>query len=651
MENQFSKVWLDEKHLKIERDMFGNAMINPLLASKILNSVRKIVNIVHGNSKYEVVFNDSEQSGYISYSKNKIVLSSALMRKINEYPIYDIVDIETGLALHESAHAEYTFNSKYLDAVQQYTELEHTINNILEDAIIEEIVSNDYPGYRQYFLKLRGYYFKQNSIKQTNNKLADRINEFLIGLRYPGDTIIRDKLAKEAIEVVNEVLLYDNEILKNVDRVDLTEEVYNILTRDIKKDENEKEDDDSNDDSDNEENSGDESNDNTNNDDSNSNESGKGNESKNKKQSKSSKLSKREKRKIDLTPSEIGGALGDFLNKEKENKEDKLSDKEKALINSILNENVEEDEYGIPSGSKFKTTTSIPIITETHVRKYNENKTLMNKYITKFRNKFADANTAYKETAYGLQSGILDEDSIYSAKYNRNIFMNNTITNMKRTKDIDIAFVIDNSGSMDSQLSWNDNIRRIDAAKQLCTLFVEALSPIKSVNTWVLGFQTTEAYMAEKSRNGGGGYNIYAEASYEERISMRNSTNLIKAYSPHHKTKAGISSLTANGLTPEYQALIRTKDILFKEGRKDSKKVIIMLTDGEPGDSRFSMGSQIKLIREEIKKCEKKNITLIHLALTVNADKTPYKNKISWNNKGFDSLIDSFIKTLKKEIK
>ena len=183
----YSDTWLKEKDINIDLKSINSDMVNPLAAVKILNAVKKIVGIVHGNNKYEVIFNGQEETAYIDYGKQTIVLTSQLLKNpINGYSLYDIIDIEAGLALHESGHAEYTPNpitNKEMYA-RMDSQLKHQIHNIIEDTVMEQIVSNDFPGYEAYFLKLRNHYFKNDAIEKSDNDNMNRVNEFLIGLRY-----------------------------------------------------------------------------------------------------------------------------------------------------------------------------------------------------------------------------------------------------------------------------------------------------------------------------------------------------------------------------------------------------------------------------------------------------------------------------------
>ncbi len=623
MNDVFSNSWLDQKHFK--ENLNRGQIVNPITASKILNSVSKIVNIVHGNNKYQVIFKGQEETGYINYLKKQIVISTSLLKNPGKYSIYDIVDIETGLALHESGHAEYTFSKKLMNEMNNFTELEHHIHNILEDAIMEKIVSNDYPGYEGYFIKLRSHYFKNNKIEKTGNILSDRVNELLIGLRYPGDTIIYDDKVKKSLNIVNDLMELPNEQLKNVDRVQLMRDILKILTSD-----NDKEKDKNNtnyeyDDYDDYDDDNDrnciptESNDET-------------------EQDSNSPISWSD-------AEDLMGELKQFLDSVRQENNSSLSNDELNLLNSFLEEDCLEEEYET-SYNKFEVVTCTPKIFIEDIKRYNTSKQRIKKHIMKFRNKFSDANTVYKQNAYGLQSGMLDEDNLYSAKYNRNIFMNNIISNVSRTKNIDIAFTIDCSGSMFANL--DRKISRIEAARDLCTLFVEALEPINSINTWVFGFKPSLEYICEKSKKEDN--IIYSsDFSESERDRLNKSTHLIRAYSPKDRKKFGIGAIRAGGSTPEYEGLSKTVDILLKESRKDSKKVVVMLTDGDPMSDTFGYFTEIKLIEEKLRECEKKGITVIHLALTSEAEKTPYKHKIKWD-KGYESLIDSFLKMLKKQI-
>lgn len=626
----YSDTWLKEQDLDIDLKSTKSDMVNPIAAVKILNAVKKIVGIVHGNNKYEVIFNGQEDTAYIDYSKQTIVLTSQLLKNpINGYSLYDIIDIEAGLALHESGHAEYTpspiTNTKMYERMNSY--LKHQLFNIIEDTIMEQIVSNDFPGYEAYFLKLRNHYFKNDTIEKSDNDNMNRINEFLIGLRYTGKAKLYDPLSIKAVNLIKSYLTLPNKKLKQVDRVELMQQVHDLIMVTGNKQDNKQNDNDQNNDQ--------------NNDFDNSNQAGSSNQTSNKCDSSSDAINDMD---------DITGDLKEFIEQQRQERFDKLNKEESALINSIVEDEFEDDEIEVTAKKSFTVTTCKPKVLQQDVCEYNKSLKEMKKYISKFRNKFADANTVYRQNAYGLQSGYLDEDNLYSAKFNRNIFMNNVITTKSRTKNIDIAFVIDCSGSMFAPLSNNGSKLRYEAARDLAVLFTEALQPINSINTWVFGFQTSTGYLDEKLRRNGAGISANC-LPLDERTKLRHSATLIKLYSPDMKTKHAIGYLNPDGFTPEYEGLCETIKQLQNNGNKENKKVIVMLTDGEPNSTLLSGASQRTLLKKKIQECKKKDITLIHLALTSEAENTPYENKVKWNSTlGYKGLIDGFIKMLQQQI-
>lgn len=687
----YSDLWLHQKDVNIDLRSTNN-VVNPIAAVKILNAVKKIVNIVHGNNKYEVIFNGQEETAYINYKKKAIVITSQLLKNPDsKYSLYDIIDIETGLALHESGHAEYTPNPMDKKNEEAYntirSNIKANIHNIIEDCIMEKIVAKDFPGYEAYFIKLRNHYFKNDHIQVSGNDNADRINEFLIGLRYTGKAKLYDPLAIKAVELINSVIDLPVEELKKVDRIELTHKVYDLIilpeTNNFGKsnfpqvrvvsigsgdedddgeygdyDENSPTiiifDEDNVDDSDENENEEDDENININEENNSESENQENEEKQKSNESDSnggsgSNTNQEVEEDYDLSNQEIGGDLEDYLKQIQRENESKLDDNENTLINNIIEEDFSENEM-VDFGRKFTVTTCKPKIIPTDVDVYKRSLKRVNKLIMKFRNKFSDANTVYRQNAYGLSRGNLDEDSLYSAKYNRNIFMNNVVTTMSRTKNIDIAFTIDCSGSMWEELDNKNRIKRYEAARDLAILFTEALAPINSINTWVFGFQESTDYLCHQLRRSDSKVSIY-DLPEEEREKLYYGTQLITLYSPNMKTKHAIGSLRCDGYTPEYEGLSETINVLNKQGRRDSKKVVVMLTDGGPYSNVFGTYDQCSLIKDKLKECKKKNITVIHLALTHEAESTPYENKVKWKAKeGYEGLVDGFIKTLQKQI-
>lgn len=636
----YSDTWLKEKDVNADLITKNSGIVNPIVAIKILNAVKKIVGIVHGNNKYEVMFNGQEESAYIDYSKKIIVLTSTLLKNNNKnYSLYDIIDIEAGLALHESGHAEYTPNPLQKENEQLYkrinSNIKHNIHNIIEDAVMEAIVSNDFPGYAAYFIKLRNHYFQNPSIEKCENENINRINEFLIGLRYTKKAELNDPLAIKAVELVKKFLLLPNEELKKLDRVELTQQVYDlIIIENNNKNNNNK---------------------NNNNNFGNSSCDSSGNSSNNSDDSNSNNIELGDDEDYcevvyDLSNDEISGELKELIKKQFLEQNSKLDKNETTLIDSMLDEGFEENELETSNNKKYTVITCKPKVIPNDISKYNKSLQNMRRLIFKFRNKFSDANTIYKQNSYGLSRGNLDEDSLYSAKYNRNIFMNNTVNMTSRTKNIDIAFTIDCSGSMFACIDQNSARKRYEATRDLAVLFTEALAPINSINTWVFGFQESYDYISNQLIRKNSSVMI-KDLPDEERYKLHDSTHLIQLYSPNMKTKYAIGSLSYGGFTPEYEGLTETINILQRQGKKENKKIIVMLTDGSPHSSLFTERYQKQLLTKKIQECKKKDITIIHLALTTEAEFTPYENKVKWDSqKGYDGLVDGFTKMLQKLI-
>lgn len=652
----YSNVWLDSKHF--EEDLTTSGFINPISINKILTAIKKVVSIIHGKNNYVVVFNGQENSGYINFNDKKIVLSTNIIKnEYKKYSIYELVDLETGLALHEAGHAEYTerFSRKLL----KLNNIEHNVFNIIEDCLMEHIVSMEYPGFSKYFLKLREYYFKEPKIEQTDNKLANRMNELLIGLRYPGDTIIVDEVSKECIRIIEEAKLNPN--LKNIDRVELAKQITHLIVKDLQNDDDKQQ-----------------SNNNANGSENDSSTSGKNNGSNDRGINSNNNIKDSEDidnsydnndtnssitikgaddtgngfSNPDFSDDEfISNELKKFLKQKRIEKDSSLTPEEALILDSLSNENFEENPNS-DFDCKVNISSCVPIITNDNIREYKEIKSRINKYTTLFRNKLADANTIYRVNAYNLQSGSLDEDSLYSAKYNRNIFMNNIVTNVSRTKNLDIAFLIDCSGSMSNGLFSGMN--RLDVAKDLCSLFVESLETIRSVNTWAFGFKDLLSYLRDKELTCNTNAALYnSRIPSEERSKLITTTQLINVYSPTNRNKNRIATLVSNGSTPEYEALTGVIDLLKKNGRRDSKKIIVLLTDGEPSSIALGRTSQRNLIRKRLSKCEKEGIVINHIAITDESSKSSaYKNKILWNdNNSYKKVVENFIKLLNSQLR
>lgn len=588
---------------------------DPDILAKILSSIKKFVNIVNDKNDYVVIFDEQENSGYINYGNKKIVISSKLVvNSPNDYTIYDVVDILTGITLHESGHAKFSKKfkkSSIENSLLVNNGLFFSLYNIVEDAIIEKLVSTVYPGYENYFIKTRKHYF-DNELILTDSEISNILNDFLLGIRCADDYKIKYEEVRNVIDDIKNILELPINKLRNVNRIEICKTIYDkLFPREAEKPEAAEK----------------------------SGEIEKSEEMKNNFDNIDlgkieSELSSFEQPNIDDL---IGGNLKDFIDEKKSEKKSKLD----LNIIKEINSNLLTDEKAVYKEKEFKVIESNAKSKKNinvAKKEYKENYKEVKNFISLFRNNIQFANTPYKVNCYNLQSGVIDEDNLYSAKYNTKIFKNTLINIKCRTNDIDLAFVIDHSRSMISgHMIKMGGINRITLARRLCILFIEALKDIQSINTFVYGFQRYSTFNGDIND-----------------IDFQNSSNvrLFNMYSPKNRNKHSLFFVQPESITPEYEALCGMWEILKHNGNKN-KKVIIMLTDGLPLSSVFDNEESIEKIKEKIKQINKQNGEVIHLELNsiFTGMEKIYNHSIKWkNDTDYKTYIKQFLKELNKII-
>ncbi|RYD02281.1 hypothetical protein N752_26060 [Desulforamulus aquiferis] len=162
-----------------------------------------------------------------------------------------------------------------------------------------------------------------------------------------------------------------------------------------------------------------------------------------------------------------------------------------------------------------------PVIDEGAAERYELARTVVKPFIIRLRNRLSWANTRQVINQYNLPSGELDEDSLYQAYYSNKLFKQTEVINT-RTRNMDIGLLIDTSASMVYPAA--EGISRVELARNLAVLFLEALEPVDSVKTWIFGFN------------------------------LKVAVNMTELYSPTLTSKARIGMTGAEGTTPEGSA-------------------------------------------------------------------------------------------------
>jgi len=541
-------------HDKDERNAYKLAVV--------LNAVARVVDIVHGKKKFKVHF--ASDKIVTDLSKNIITLSAEpVLNPPSGFSFSDSIDVITGMALHEAAHARFSSEEFYKEIPGN--PFIGAVRNLAEDIYVENLTTLLYPGYRQYFIKYRYYqydlgkkhppdiYFENSMHYELNKRTMDLILTFRSTINYQSDS----KRVQKAAEMMRKLLFvndFDRLIKVNVRQVALN--VYNWLVGNIVQ--------------------------------------------------------------HDIAYVKSVDIIERY---NEENQPDKnkqtISDDLQQMVNSIREEEVQVINTGDISKSAGLGENALPPvivtfrkpkITKDAVRLYNKSKTDVNQYIIRLKNQLSWANTKQVINTYALPNGDLDQDALYASAFSNRVFKQTEIIDTC-TRKLDIALLIDCSSSMISKV--DENKTRLELARNIAVLFVEAMEAVDSVNTWVFGF------------------------------SQNMSTDITELYSPKDLRKHRIGAIKADGTTPEGSALKYCSAKLFFEGRPFVPKVFIVLADGNPNPGRES-----KMVKEQVRRITNMGFRLIHIAISDRAVPYGYKHSISWSD--YYTIVKQFSKMLKQ---
>lgn len=120
------------------------------------------------------------------------IFVSAVALADDKIALGDGIDITTGFALHEASHAQYS--EKNFHAIDQPTRLEPlavvgNLFNIAEDARIETLTSEVFPGFEGYFEKTLGYmwdeFVRDAAPHAWGPDISTKLNAIVCSVRWP----------------------------------------------------------------------------------------------------------------------------------------------------------------------------------------------------------------------------------------------------------------------------------------------------------------------------------------------------------------------------------------------------------------------------------------------------------------------------------
>ncbi len=229
----------DEYSRWLYNDYYCEAMLSDnLMLIKELNDIIVQLNLkettkIYINSKEKTAYTDGEN----------IVLSKAMIP--DNISDFNKLDILLGAFLHECSHCLYTDFNNVICGNTNEELLKHEIQNIIEDEIIEEKISNNHPGYSNFLSQIKKYLFSKKIDKMLESKPDNILDEilglFFLVIRYPNrikEYIDKSSNKEKLEEVFNKIYqcLLNNGIFKTKSYFSVTHktkkasnEVYEIL--------------------------------------------------------------------------------------------------------------------------------------------------------------------------------------------------------------------------------------------------------------------------------------------------------------------------------------------------------------------------------------------------------------------------------------
>lgn len=538
----------------------------------ILNAVARVVDIVHGRNRYKVNF--TSKNMVTDYSQGFITLSAEpIIHPPSGFSLANSVDVLTGMALHEAAHAQ--FSDKEFFTEIPGNPFMGAVRNLVEDLYIEKLTVLLYPGYNGYFLKHRHYIFdlgkthppEISGANPMHIELNTRTADLILMLRSTTDYQSKIPRVHKAVDFIKRALdVKKFEHLQKVNSRGLAMRVYdelfgNIVQHDIAF-------------------------------------------------VKPVSIVDQYSNKYNAPSDNTGNGNGN------NNGKTTISENMQQMVQNLRQEEVNVANMDELNGASYSNPDlppppmvifRKPVISETAPERYSKARSEIAPHIIRLRNKLSWANTRQVINQYGLPSGELDQDSLYQIPYSNKVFSRTQVVET-RTRNLDMGLLIDCSSSMTAKI--NDGVTRLDLSLNLASLFVEAMEPINSVQTWVFGF------------------------------SQKVLVDITELYSPSLTTKNRLGTIQADGTTPEGSALKYCAARLISQGRHLVPKVLIVLADGNPNPGR-----EKALVKEQARRLQNMGCKLIHISISEQVTPYGYQHSIPWSD--YYTVISHFGKTLR----
>lgn len=172
------------------------------VALRAINTTVQVVNDTGKRFRVSLASEDSASApmSYTSFSDLEVVVSPQALLDTSIEQDYGI-EVTTGYGLHEASHVKYT--TPLVDTILKPTKLtpmtvSSFLSNIAEDVRIEELTSEKFPGFTEYFATMKAYLWNVTKDKKPDKwgpDLDSKLNSVLSIVRWPveyADTCAND---------------------------------------------------------------------------------------------------------------------------------------------------------------------------------------------------------------------------------------------------------------------------------------------------------------------------------------------------------------------------------------------------------------------------------------------------------------------------
>lgn len=432
-------------HPKTVKDLYRNAM----------SIARNMIASMGHPYKVTVKINNNENC-----TNAKTVWVATKVFDDKELSLGKKLDVFIGEAVHEGSHLLYS--DFELFKKMPNNRVLHSIQNVIEDEMIERRLGEDCPGLANFLKATKYYYFgkKEKEEGPVNQKIARCFNAILKLIRYPAAMSI------EEVEEFVDILIKTREILtpypeNTAEAITAAEEVYELIKEFI-----EDQDDEDENESDGESNgeSG---------EDGEEGGCGKGGNG----------SGKNAKSKKPLTDEEIEKILEKIL----EAIEDNLRQNGQKIEEEDMSQAAKIDGHLIAKDAEGELEigdNAVVVNKEPDKNKYRKTLNAVKKYIPAVAKALAIHGHERNTYQTGLKRGVLDGNKIAEAiQGSKNVFCRQEIIRPDR---VNISLLIDESGSM-------DGIRE-ELARQTAVLINEAVGNVPNVELNIYGYTNDYQY-------------------------------------------------------------------------------------------------------------------------------------------------------------